>query len=131
VSEDRAKLAARLEHRLQSSLLLLREAVARQDLDGVAEHADEVEARARGLAAAAAGAGVEALRQALASWMGAGARWTELGDELTVEAPASHEPPDVIELGEPLVRVLAESAGAELLSWSPRRAVVRLGGGAR
>jgi hypothetical protein len=128
VSEERAKLAARLEHRLQSSLLLLREAVERQDLQGVGEHAGEVEARARGLAAAAGGGGADALRDALASWMGPGARWTELGEDLTVEAVSSHEPPEVAELGEPLVRLLAESAGGELVSWSPRRAVVRLPG---
>lgn len=123
---ERVRLTRRLEHRLQSSLLLLREAVAREDLAGVTEHADEVERRARGLAAAAAGAGADAVRDALADWMGPGARWMDAGDELTVEAISSHEPPEVTELGEPLVRMLAAEAGGELLEWSPRRAVVRL-----
>jgi hypothetical protein len=126
---ERGRLAARLEHRLQSSLLLLREAVAREDLAGVAEQADAVERRARGLAAAAAGGGPDAVRDALAAWMGGGARWLEAGDELTVEAISSHQPPEVGELGEPLVRLLAEAAGGELVAWEPRRAVVRLPAG--
>ena len=123
---ERARLAARLEHRLQSSLLLLREAVAREDLAGVAEHAGEVDRRARGLAAAATGADV---RAALADWMGPGARWTEVDGTLTVEAIASHEPPAEAELGEPLVRLLAAEAGGELVSWDARKAVLRIGPG--
>lgn len=126
---ERSALAARLEHRLQSSLLLLREAVLREDLAGVAEQADEVSRRARGLAAAAGAGGVDPVREALAEWMGPGARWTELEGELTVEAIGGHEPPEVAELGEPLVRLLAVEAGGELVSWSPLRAVVRLGPG--
>ena len=123
---ERARLVARLEHRLQSSLFLLREAVAREELEGVAQQADEVERRARGLAAAAAAAGPEAVRDALANWMGEGARWTEADGSLLVEAMAGHEPPEVAELGEPLIRLLAEEAGGELLSWEPGRAMVRL-----
>lgn len=121
---ERARLAARLEHRLQSSLLLLREAVTREDLAGVATQAAEVERRARGLAAVAAGADV---RDVLADWMGPGARWTEAGGTLTVEAIASHEPPEEAELGEPLVRLLAADVGGELVSWQPRRAVLKIG----
>lgn len=123
---ERARLAARLEHRLQSSLLLLREAVAREDLAGVAEQAEAVERRARGLAAVAAGADV---RDVLADWMGPGARWTEADGTLTVEAITSSEPPEEVELGEPLVRLLAAEAGGELLNWEPRRAVLRIGPG--
>lgn len=123
---ERARLVGRLEHRLQSSLLLLREAVARAELDGVAQQADEVERRARGLAAAAGAGGPSAVRDALANWMGDGARWTEADGRLLVEAMAGHEPPEVAELGEPLVRLLAEEAGGELVSWEPGRAVVRL-----
>ena len=123
---DRTRLVARLEHRLQSSLFLLREAVAREDLDAVAVQADEVERRARGLAAAAAAAGADAVRDALANWMGDGARWTEAGGTLTVEAIGGHEPPEVAELGEPLVRLLVEEAGGELVAWEPGRATVRL-----
>ena len=121
---ERARLAARLEHRLQSSLLLLREAVAREDLDTVAAQANEVDRRARGLAAVAVGADV---RDVLADWMGPGARWTEADGTVTVEAIASHEPPEEVELGEPLVRLLAAAAGGELMSWEPRKAVLRLG----
>jgi hypothetical protein len=128
---DREQLLERLGHRLKSSLLLLREAAAREDLAGVKEHADEVARRADGLVAAVA-RGEKAhrvLRDVLADWMGPGARWTELDDQLTVEAITGREPPDVTELGEPLVRLLAREAGGELVSWEPAKAVVRLGPG--
>lgn len=130
MTDERARLAARLEHRLQSSLLLLREAVTREDQAGAEAQLNEVSARARGLAASVASGprARQALEEILWDWMGPAARWYENDGLLTVEAPADREPPEVEELGEPLVRLLAAEAGGELVSWEPRRAVLRLPG---
>lgn len=124
---ERARLAARLAHRLESSLLLVREAAERGDLDRLPEHLDDLALRARGLARCCAlgASAAPALRDALADWMGAGAAWAEEGDEIEVRAAPGHGVGDTVELGEPLVRLLAAEAGAVLVSWAPDRARIR------
>jgi len=126
---ERWRLADRLEHRLQSSLLLLREAASRGDLDGIAQYGGDVSRRARALVACCAvgDAARSTVRDVLAEWMGGLARWSEEeGEVVVVEAPPGHEPPEAAEFGEPLVRLLAAEGGGELMSWSDSRAVLRL-----
>lgn len=127
VETERSRLASRLAHRLESSVLLAREMAERPDLDQLPEHLEEVARRARALArcCAVGSEAAAALRDALADWMGPDASWRQADDAFEVEAAAGHVPPEAAELGEPLVRLLAAESGAEVLSWSPRRAVIR------
>lgn len=122
----RARLVARLAHRLESSLLLVREAAERGDSELLVSQLDELGSRARGLARCCVMGeeAREALREALADWMGPDARWTESGEGFEVAAQTGRGFPEAAELGEPLTRLLAAEAGAEVVSWAPGRAVI-------
>ena len=124
---ERARLAARLAHRLESSLLLACEAADRGDLDRLPEYLDELGSRARGLARCCAIGpdAAAALREAIADWMGPDARWDESAGGFTVASNPGRDMPEVVELGEPLVRLLALEAGYEVMSWAADRVEVR------
>ena len=130
---ERTRLAARLAHRLESSLLLVREAAERGDDELLFPQLDELGRRARGLARCCAVGpdALTALHDAVADWMGADGRIGHAGGVLQAEAGLARVEPEAAELGEPLIRLLAAEAGGELIEWTADKAVLRVPDGPR
>ena len=130
---ERGRLAARLAHRLESSLLLVREAAERGDDELLYPQLEELGRRARGLArcCAVGPAALAALHDAIADWMGADGRITHAGGVMSAQAAPGRAEPETLELGEPLLRLLAAEAGGEVVEWESEKAVLRVPHGPR